>query len=338
MHGQPGNDAPQWMQPAGLIAVVIGGVGFIASGAIGGGPTLAGALAAGALNPLFFIGVPLGLYWLYRTGFFVGASTGASTGSHTAPLGGPGKPPVQNSPSQHHAPLDQIDDGELPLLEPAPFKGAVTSVNPVPYVLAFGLGVGAAGVVLGVLVLGYFHNDRDQSAIRRTAHDSKMETSTDTTNGSHEVKQAADESKGSLCWTLGATRGSVREIEGPPTFVQQDRVWDTEVWTYATGDRVIFDVATGRAVEWSNKNGSLHAVMPSDGGVATPRPGAFFTVGSSREDVARAQGTPHTVSLDPVWNVEVWMYGTSDSVRFDSKTGNVVEWDNRSGGLRTGPH
>ena len=64
----PNNSAPEWMPTAGVVAVVIGVLGFIASGAVGGGPTLGGAIAAGVLNPLFFIGVPLGLYWLYRAG------------------------------------------------------------------------------------------------------------------------------------------------------------------------------------------------------------------------------------------------------------------------------
>lgn len=57
---------PKWMGNAGITAVTVGGLGFIASGAVGGGATLAGAIVAGALNPLFFVGVPLGLYWLHR--------------------------------------------------------------------------------------------------------------------------------------------------------------------------------------------------------------------------------------------------------------------------------
>jgi len=64
----PDESAPEWMPTAGTVAVVIGVLGFLASGAVGGGKTLGGAIVAGVLNPLFFVGVPLGLYWLYRAG------------------------------------------------------------------------------------------------------------------------------------------------------------------------------------------------------------------------------------------------------------------------------
>ena len=57
--------APEWYTPAGVIAVVTGVAGFIASAAVGGGRQIEDKMLAGALNPLFFVGVPLGIYWLY---------------------------------------------------------------------------------------------------------------------------------------------------------------------------------------------------------------------------------------------------------------------------------
>lgn len=66
------NKAPGWMKPAGFVAVGFGVLSFLASAAVGGGGGLAGALLAGALNPLFFVGVPLGIYWLRRSGVFIG--------------------------------------------------------------------------------------------------------------------------------------------------------------------------------------------------------------------------------------------------------------------------
>ncbi len=50
---------------AGIALIVLGSLSFVASAAVGGGGSLAGSLLAGALHPLFFIGVPLGLYLLY---------------------------------------------------------------------------------------------------------------------------------------------------------------------------------------------------------------------------------------------------------------------------------
>ncbi len=60
------NAAP-WMQLAGACSIALGALGFIASAGVGGGGTLGGAIIAGALNPLFFVGVPLGIYWLRQS-------------------------------------------------------------------------------------------------------------------------------------------------------------------------------------------------------------------------------------------------------------------------------
>lgn len=59
-----GRNATDWRRPAGVVCVGIGSLGFLASAFAGGGGSLDGALTAGLLNPLFFIGVPLGIYWL----------------------------------------------------------------------------------------------------------------------------------------------------------------------------------------------------------------------------------------------------------------------------------
>jgi hypothetical protein len=49
-----------------VLLIAVGLAGFMASGAVGGGPSLAGALIAGTLNPVFFICVPWGLYLLSK--------------------------------------------------------------------------------------------------------------------------------------------------------------------------------------------------------------------------------------------------------------------------------
>lgn len=59
--GQP----PSWRYPAGIASIALGLVAFCASAAVGGGGTREGSILAGLLNPFFFIGVPLGGYWLY---------------------------------------------------------------------------------------------------------------------------------------------------------------------------------------------------------------------------------------------------------------------------------
>lgn len=65
--GKKTNEAPAWFLPAGVIALILGVLGFLGSAAVGGGGSAEGSLLAGLTNPLFFIGLPLGIYWLYQT-------------------------------------------------------------------------------------------------------------------------------------------------------------------------------------------------------------------------------------------------------------------------------
>lgn len=57
---------PGWFIPAGMVAITSAIAGFAASALVAGGGSPEGALIAGCLNPLFFVGFPLGSYWLYR--------------------------------------------------------------------------------------------------------------------------------------------------------------------------------------------------------------------------------------------------------------------------------
>ncbi len=59
-------DTPSWFLPCGVIAIILAILGFLASAAVGGGGNFFGAILAGCVNPLFFVGLPLGVYWLRR--------------------------------------------------------------------------------------------------------------------------------------------------------------------------------------------------------------------------------------------------------------------------------
>jgi hypothetical protein len=50
-----------WYLPAGIVSALIGGAAFVASASLGGG-NFEGAMLAGAPNPLFLVGVPLGAF------------------------------------------------------------------------------------------------------------------------------------------------------------------------------------------------------------------------------------------------------------------------------------
>jgi hypothetical protein len=72
----PQKSAPSWFFPAGIVSLLVGLLAFCASAVFGSGVKpgdppgfqLLAFLVAGALNPVFLIGVPLGIYWLYQSG------------------------------------------------------------------------------------------------------------------------------------------------------------------------------------------------------------------------------------------------------------------------------
>jgi hypothetical protein len=60
---------PKWMKPWGWFLVWLGALGFGASAYVNWRTDHEmAALLAGLLNPMFFIGMPIGLYWLARSG------------------------------------------------------------------------------------------------------------------------------------------------------------------------------------------------------------------------------------------------------------------------------
>ena len=67
----PSDSAPSWMRPWGYAFTIIGGLAF-ASGVIGEysasrNPPMVAVIVSGLLNPIFFIGFPLGVYWVRRS-------------------------------------------------------------------------------------------------------------------------------------------------------------------------------------------------------------------------------------------------------------------------------
>lgn len=62
----PNLQCPGWLLPAGVVSLVLAVLGFLASAATGGKGNLFAGLLAGVLNPLFFVGLPLGIYWLWQ--------------------------------------------------------------------------------------------------------------------------------------------------------------------------------------------------------------------------------------------------------------------------------
>ena len=67
----PSDSVPSWMRPWGYAFTIIGGLAFVA-GVIeeysaSRNPSMIAVIVGGLLNPIFFIGFPLGIYWVCRS-------------------------------------------------------------------------------------------------------------------------------------------------------------------------------------------------------------------------------------------------------------------------------
>lgn len=347
MNTQPSNSAPEWMRTAGAIAVIVGILGFVASTAVGGGGTLGGAIIAGMLNPLFFVGVPLGLYWLHRGGAFAPSSETY------------GKPPIRMP-----APLAPVQPKPVPLpppasIQPKPVSASNAPVPATPVASGYGsliISVAIASVIIGAILGSYLTFVQFESAShtstpsdsdaamathqtdqvnvkmvdeRSTPGKSSAAISANTANRLEANKEVAykpsDRSELLRYWTLGSTKETVLKIEGTPA--SNWKSLDTETWNYYGGseygtDWVTFDKRSGRVIEWTNFSGILHCEMLLNGKVVMADTTAIskLRLGSSKEEVVRARGTPQKVARETVrWReVEIWTYDTFDTVTFDA--------------------
>jgi predicted nucleic acid-binding Zn ribbon protein len=60
-----GGQLTEWHKPAGIISIVVAVLSFLASAIVGGGD-FAGGIISGLLNPIFWVGALLSVYWLGR--------------------------------------------------------------------------------------------------------------------------------------------------------------------------------------------------------------------------------------------------------------------------------
>ncbi|MFG0317182.1 MAG: hypothetical protein ACF8XB_07915, partial [Planctomycetota bacterium JB042] len=116
-------------------------------------------------------------------------------------------------------------------------------------------------------------------------------------------------------FTLGATKEEVFAIQGSPRVATEER------WSYGYS---YVDFDDDRVVGWYDSRAEVlrARLVPRRPGA----PSAFFTVGSTKDDVLRVQGSPRRFSDDR------WEYGYS-FVEFEGDR--VVRWyDSRAHALR----
>jgi hypothetical protein len=108
--------------------------------------------------------------------------------------------------------------------------------------------------------------------------------------------------------TVGSTHEAVRAIQGPPTWAT-DRIWE-----YG-GSRLYFKA--GRVTGWDIWPGSPLQVQLLPVVSINPVP-AYFTVGSTKDEVLAVQGTPTRVTE------RLWEYGVSRVFFTDNR---VTRWE-----------
>ena len=108
---------------------------------------------------------------------------------------------------------------------------------------------------------------------------------------------------------------------------------DRETW-YFRGGTVEFSISTSRVTAWGGTDQAFNALgrktsAPANGAV-NPE---LFTLGSSRDLVARLQGQPQSKSSREIVGEEDWRY-PGGTVKFHSTSGKVIYWENRDGSLK----
>ena len=93
-----------------------------------------------------------------------------------------------------------------------------------------------------------------------------------------------------------------------------------------------------RAVQSGSTGSSASAASSSQASRpqsnAPQNPTGYFTLGSTKSDVADIHGPPSDVSIDQYFRAEVWHYGSDDTIEFDVNSGKVQGWSNIRRNLR----
>lgn len=119
---------------------------------------------------------------------------------------------------------------------------------------------------------------------------------------------------GSSYFGLGASQAQVLRTQGAPTKIRG------QTWSYGLSDISFKD---GKVVHYNNFDGSLKVrLLPAGPPAAAP---AFFSLGSTRDEVLRVQGTPTRLDGNR------WFYGFSE-IHF--RNGRVEDFNNFFGNLK----
>jgi outer membrane protein assembly factor BamE (lipoprotein component of BamABCDE complex) len=125
-------------------------------------------------------------------------------------------------------------------------------------------------------------------------------------------------------FTLGSTKEEVIKVMGTPDGINVYQALGKEEWHYSYS-KVTFN-NKGVVTEWDDTSKVLKAFLGNAVASST------FTLGSTKEDVIKAMGTPDGINVYQALGKEEWHYSYS-KVTFNNK-GVVTEWDDTSRVLR----
>lgn len=125
-------------------------------------------------------------------------------------------------------------------------------------------------------------------------------------------------------FSIGSTKREVERVQGTPTSVNKSDFFDE--WSYGLSS---IDFENGRVKSYHNISGNLRVRLRSpkvaDNEKSSPN---YFTLGSSKKQVLRVQGTPSSVNKSDFF--DEWTYGLSS---IDFENGVVRSYHNITGNL-----
>lgn len=129
-------------------------------------------------------------------------------------------------------------------------------------------------------------------------------------------------------WNIGSPRDEILNIQGTPTGVVRYDTGCREV-LYYDSSTVEFD--NGVVSNYDNIENNLRVSVDAPPAERPPTQNSFWTLGSSREEVFRVQGTPTQISQFETTGREVLYYGSSS---VELQDGSVTEYNNLENNLR----
>ncbi|HWB14472.1 MAG TPA: hypothetical protein VG826_34925 [Pirellulales bacterium] len=358
--------AHAWKRPAAAVFLTLGTLAFFSSAVIGGQGSIEAGLLAGMLNPIFFVGVPLGWYWWRSAG-----------GTQSMNVQTRGKNAVLHQTSAGSEPAAPASIAEEKLSAYKRKKQQRRAVN-ITVLIVLSL-----GALIGCLIMFAIHDSWEHSAGGAVAKIEWLGGRVTREGVGTDQRVVAVDLHDTLAgdFDLDCLRHLpwTKRLDLSQTAVTDHLMFDVTVhsifyggverlpnleWVSFRQTRVTKEgiAALAQAMPWltivdadgvSATGREWRARGLSNGSQPTYSPGAgegggrvsgqnvseatarrpYWTWGSTKSLVEEIEGPPQSVHKYPATGWEEWTYRSFDKVRFALDSGKAYEWDNVSGQL-----